>query len=210
MSEKSKQNPGSNSDRLRKVLASDALNPKFRSHLRLADITDAEFICTLRSTPELNTYISATSSDVQAQREWLSKYKGREAAGQEFYFVIQSDGNDVGVVRLYDFREINKQQSFSWGSWIIRPPRVSGLVTFSAVMVYEIGFDTLGFDRAHFEVIKGNDNVISFHLRSGAVLENTLSDRLEFGFWPEHWHTFKSESRDQIAKHRLAWGNAEA
>jgi len=69
-------------------------------------------------------------------------------------------------------------------------------------MVYELGFDVLGFDRAHFEVLLGNTRVIDFHKRAGAVLEHELPDRLEFGFFPSAWATFRQASQVQIEHHR--------
>lgn len=189
-------------ENLARVLAADALTADYRSHLRLVDLHDAEFICSLRADPTLNLHLSVAPVDVSAQQEWLVSYKEREAQGLEFYFVIRCDGQDVGVVRLYDFRYINGLKSFSWGSWIIRPPRAPGIVTFSAIMMYELGFDVLNFDRAHFEVMRGNLAVLAFHERSGAILENTLADRFEYGFWPDGWTGFRQRSGSQIADHR--------
>jgi RimJ/RimL family protein N-acetyltransferase len=166
------------------------------------DPYDAEFVCGLRSDPDLNEHLSSAPADVQAQREWLVSYKKREVQGQEFYFAIRCDGKDVGVVRLYDLKLIEGLRSFSWGSWIILPPRAPGIVTYSAVMMYELGFSVLGFERAHFEVMKANSGVIAFHKRAGAVLESTQPDRFEFGFFPAAWHSFRDASQSQIADHR--------
>jgi hypothetical protein len=57
--------------------------------------------------------------------------------------------------------------------------------------------------------MKGNDRVIAFHNRAGAILEHTMSDRLEFGFWPSQWQAFRSASHEQIAAHRIAQNNAK-
>src|SRR5207249_1308816 len=100
--------------------------------------------------------------------------------GCEFYFVIVADRADQGVVRMYDFREIEGRKSFSWGSWIIKPPRPPGLVTFSAVCIYELGFNTLAFDQSHFYVRRENTRVIEFHHRAGA--KTTCEDELNLYF----------------------------
>lgn len=181
------------------ILAAPALDPRFRSHLRLVEPEDAAYIAALRADPALNRHLSPPPESVAAQRDWIEAYKTREAAGREFYFVIRSGGADRGVVRLYDFRD----GSFAWGSWIIPPGRPAGLVTFSAVMVYEIGFDALGFDRSHFDVRKGNAGVIAFHLRAGAVeAGETAADRL-FTFPRAAWPAFRAASAARIAAHRV-------
>lgn len=191
------------SSNLQRVLASDALNPRFRSHLRLVEPDDAAFICELRSDPALNKHLSASSPDVEAQRAWILRYKEREASGSEFYFVIRCDGNDVGVVRLYDFKEIDGKPSFCWGSWIIKPPRPPGLVNFSAAMIYELGFDALGFERSHFDVRNENTGVIAFHTRAGATLEEVLEHDHIFSFWRKDWEAFRKAVQPQITAHRV-------
>lgn len=158
------------SDRLAKVLAAPALDSRMRTHLRLVEASrgDAEYISELRGNPELNRYLNVTPPGVDAQLAWLERYKAREAEGEEFYFVIVCDGRAAGVVRLYDFRMIDGRNSFCWGSFIIPPPRPPGLVTYSAVLSYELGFDVLGFEQAHFDVRLGNVRMLAFHDRAGA------------------------------------------
>src|SRR5688572_15810122 len=84
----------------------DAMNPNFRTHLRLVELEDARVICELRGNPALGRYLNPTVCDVKTQEEWILSYKHREAAGTEYYFVIVSDNCDQGLVRLYDFRDV--------------------------------------------------------------------------------------------------------
>ncbi len=186
------------------TIHSPALDPRHRTHLRLvnADAQDAAYICALRGDETLNEHLSPSSADVAAQLAWLQGYKAREAAGGEYYFVIVSDGVDCGLVRLYDFREVDGRRSFCWGSWIIPPPRAPGLVTYSALLVYEVGFDTLGFEQSHFDVRQGNTGVIGFHERAGA--RRVSEDELDvfFRFLPEDHERLKIASAAQIAAHR--------
>lgn len=185
-----------------KLIQSPAMDDEFFSHLRFVEIEDAEFICNLRNDPSLNHYISKSSSDVEAQKEWIRAYKDREDAGEEFYFVICNQNKDFGVVRLYDFR----QNSFSWGSWIILPSRPSGLVTYSALMVYEMGFEVLGFDQSHFDVRLENQGVINFHLRAGAIPTRRTELDQHFVFPKDKWPHFREQSDDQFRKHRMFHG----
>ena len=137
-------------------------------YLRLVKEKDAEFICNLRNTEELNTYISKSTVDTKMQRQWIIDYKERETEGKEYYFIIcrKSDDLPIGTVRLYDF--LNNHKSFCWGSWILNADKPRYAAVESALLVYEAGFNHLNFDQSHFEVMKGNNNEHEFHLRMGA------------------------------------------
>lgn len=129
---------------------------------RDATVADAEFILLLRTDASKNRYLSATSSDVQQQRDWLGRY-GADAS-QIYFIICKRDGQPVGTVRLYD----QQGDSFCWGSWIKSDDAPAGFGVESALIIYDFALQ-LGFRRAHFQVSKGNDGVISFHLRLGAV-----------------------------------------
>ena len=183
-----------------KIFAADALNKKYRSYLRFVEPSDAEFIGALRSDPSLNRFLNPSSADIQAQKKWIKNYKNREMDNLEYYFVICCDEKDFGVVRMYDFH--TNASSFSWGSWIILPSRPEGLVTFSAIMIYEIGFDVLQFSGCHFQVRKGNRKVTAFHERAGAVQIGEDDDNLYLRFQPRNYVEFRQKSFKQILVHR--------
>jgi len=129
---------------------------------RDASVDDAEFILSLRTDETKNRYLSTTSADVQQQRDWLTRYAADDS---QIYFIICTlDGKPVGTVRLYD----QQGDSFCWGSWIKSDDAPSGFGVESALIIYDFALQ-LGFQRSHFQVSKGNDGVISFHLRFGAV-----------------------------------------
>jgi len=134
-------------------------------HLRLAEIEDSQFILSLRSNPQLNTYVSSVSDDLEAQKRWMQKYKEKEGRRQEFYFIIESrQGIPYGTVRVYDF----KAGSFCWGSWMIHKDSPTYASIESALSVYQFAFYTLNFRQSHFEVNKENQKVIKFHENFGA------------------------------------------
>jgi hypothetical protein len=178
------------------------LDDEFFTHLRLVEPDDAEFIVQLRSDTALNKHLSHVDGSVSAQRKWIEQYKAREAQGEEFYFKVRHQLRDLGVVRMYDFQG----DSFGWGSWIILPDRPAGLVTYSAFMIYEMGFDVLGFQQSHFEVRLQNTKVIDFHDRSGAI--RTTQDTLNqyFIFPKEKWPAFRAASNAQMRSHRIFAG----
>ncbi len=134
--------------------------------LRLVETCDAEFILSLRLDGRYSRFLSGVSPDVEAQRAWIGKYKDDEAAGLQYYFITERllDGAPCGTIRIYDLRF----DSFSWGSWILNESKTRYAALESALLVYEIGFNQLGFAKSHFEVMKGNDGVIAFHKRMGA------------------------------------------
>lgn len=134
--------------------------------LRLVEESDAEFILKLRLDERYNKYISEVNPDVDAQRAWIRGYKKEELEGKQFYFVIEKlDGTPCGTVRVYDLRE----DSFCWGSWILNENKTRFAALESAFLVYKFGFDVLGYRKSHFEVMNGNEKVVSFHEKMGAI-----------------------------------------
>ena len=138
-------------------------------YFRLINENDAEFICSLRSDPYLNAYLSTSDNRISVQEEWIRKYKSREQKKQEFYFIIcrKKDDLPIGTVRLYDF--LSNPASFCWGSWILNKNKTQSSALESALLVYKFGFDYLGFEQSHFDVRKENIKVNSFHKKMGAI-----------------------------------------
>jgi RimJ/RimL family protein N-acetyltransferase len=149
--------------------------------LRLVTESDAAFLLELRLDPSRNQNISTTSSDLSAQVSWMRTYGSREAAGQEAYFVIEVDGQPQGSLRLYDYRP--SVDSFCWGSWIIRPGASPSTAYQSAILVYDLAFGSLRFDRSHFDVRQANVSVWKFHEKMGArlVREDSLERFYTYG-----------------------------
>jgi RimJ/RimL family protein N-acetyltransferase len=140
-------------------------------------VSDAEFVLSLRLDSRYNTFLSEVGADLDAQKKWISSYKKDEALGSQYYFIIERlDGVPCGTVRLYDFCG----DSFCWGSWILNENKTQYAAIESAFLVYEFGFQELGFKRCHFDVMKDNQQVISFHEKLGAV--KTGEDEHNFYF----------------------------
>lgn len=158
--------------------------------LRLVNIDDATFICSLRNNPTLNRHISKTTSDVEMQEEWIRQYKKRESKQQEYYFIIyRKDTNEpIGTVRLYDF--ISDINSFCWGSWILNNNKTRYSAIESALLVYKFAFEELKFKQSHFDVRKDNLGVHKFHIRLGAI--QTHSNDLD------NFYIFKSSTYSNI------------
>lgn len=134
--------------------------------LRFIEEQDAEFVLKLRLDDRYNEFLSTVNPSVDAQREWIKKYKFDELSGLQYYFIIERyDGTPCGTVRIYDLKE----DSFCWGSWILNEDKTRYAALESAFLVYEFAFEHLKFKKSHFDVRKGNDRVISFHKKMGAT-----------------------------------------
>lgn len=160
-------------------------------YLRLVSEEDASFICDLRNQEKLNAYISKSTDDVTIQKQWIKNYKDRESDKIEFYFIICRNHDDlpIGTVRLYDFKE---NKSFCWGSWLLNENKTPSSALESMLLVYEFAFSALNFNKSHFDVMKGNEKVHSFHLKTGAqpVSEDALNV----------YYTFSKEQHEKNKK----------
>ena len=134
--------------------------------LRLIEEQDAEFVLTLRLDDRYNQFLSSVNPSIAAQKERIKKYKTDETEGTQYYFIIERlDGTPCGTVRIYDLKE----DSFCWGSWILNENKTRYAALESAFLVYQFAFENLNFKKSHFDVRKGNDRVISFHEKMGAI-----------------------------------------
>ena len=146
-------------------------------NLRTVAIEDAEFIYNMRQNQNKTKYLSRVTGTVESQKEWIKNYKQREEEKKEFYFLIESkDEEKLGLVRMYDFQD----ESFCWGSWLIKEDAPKTTAIESALQIYEFGFYNLRFEKSHFDVRKGNDKVIAFHQRFGAKIVD--EDELDYFF----------------------------
>lgn len=180
-----------------------SLDPANRTHLRLVDLSDAEYLAELRSRSDVSRHLSPGDFSPNSQRDWITGYKRREARGQEYYFLLVSDGERKGTVRLYDFRCVAGSVSFCFGSWIVAPPRTPGLTTYAFTMALEIGFDQLKFPMCHFDVRRENETAIAFYERAGAV--RTGSDEVDFYYTlsAADFEAFRRRSTPQMKTHRI-------
>ncbi|MFM5135623.1 GNAT family N-acetyltransferase [Aeromonas rivipollensis] len=146
-------------------------------NMRLINEDDAEFVLKLRLDGNYNKFLSSVNADVSSQKTWIRKYKEDEVNNKQFYFIIErKDGTPCGTVRIYDI----KNDSFCWGSWILNEDKTRYSAIESAVMIYNFGFNSLKFNKSHFEVIKDNVRVVNFHKKFGAVVVGEDSNNYYF------------------------------
>ncbi|WP_127555569.1 GNAT family N-acetyltransferase [Saccharospirillum alexandrii] len=164
--------------------------------LRLVEESDAPFILSLRLDERYNQFLSKVMADVESQKSWIKKYKEDESVGNQYYFIIERlDGSPCGTVRVYDL----KDDSFCWGSWILNENKTRFSAIESALLVYDFGFQNLGFKKSHFDVMKGNDKVIKFHKQMGAIETGEDEDNYYFEIYKESVDGVKERLRGKIS-----------
>lgn len=165
------------------------------TNLRLVEVDDAKFILDLRLDKTKNRFISKVENDLNKQVNWIKEYKKREKQEKEFYFIIENSKNErCGVLRLYDFVE----DSFCWGSWILKENSPSYMAIESALLVYEFAFYELKFNKSHFDVRIDNEKVVAFHTRLGAEVIGSDELNYYFNYTKEKYEGIKNKYRKYL------------
>lgn len=137
---------------------------RYGLHVRLVRGEDAEFIVNLRTDEKLARYLHSTDDSVEKQVEWIKQYKIREAAGEDYYFIYDKDGQTIGVNRICNIKY--DQEQVTAGSWICK---ADGMLSIYTIMVLrDIIFDILRAKCDYFDVRKGNKKVQRLHEMLGA------------------------------------------
>jgi RimJ/RimL family protein N-acetyltransferase len=139
-------------------------------YFRLAEIEDAALILKLRHQDNVKDYLSAGSQTVAEQEDWLREYKKREAADQEFYFVIveYKDDRPVGVVRFHDIDD----EGVTGGSWAMLPDAIRTAGIESCILVFENGFFGLHKKFVRCTVLQTNQKLLDFHSGYGGWIKS--------------------------------------
>jgi len=140
-------------------IGSDFSVERYGLIVRLVNEGDAAFIVKLRTNERLGRYLNKTSPNVDDQIEWIKRYKHRESAGEDFYFVFEKPkGISVGLCRIYDIKE----GMFSIGSWLFSPEAPAGAAILADIITREIAFELFPESELQFEVRKQNETVIRY------------------------------------------------
>ena len=127
---------------------------------RLRPITnaDAGMVVELRSNPELNRYLHASSNRVEDQLDWLASYY--ERAG-DYYFVVERrySGEFEGFVSIYDIDTTSL--SGYWGRWVLRQGSLAAVE--SVWLIFRVAFELLKLNSVYSRTVVENEKVVSFH-----------------------------------------------
>ncbi|MBL1222010.1 GNAT family N-acetyltransferase [Chryseobacterium sp. L7] len=128
--------------------------------LRFVETDDAEFIVSIRNNEKKSRFISKTSPDVEAQKQWITNYKEREQQQKEYYFIASDDNEDFATYRVYKIDSGLPEI----GSWVSKPEysNVKNSIKVD-VAVKDFVLNELNFDTIQFEVRKQNTSVNSYH-----------------------------------------------
>ena len=141
------------------ILPSNFCIEKYGIKARFVDVSDVDFVLSLRSDKELTKYIHQINNDRDAQIAWIKGYKEREREGKEYYFIFSKDGVEYGLERIYDVTN----DSYTHGSFLFKPNAPIGMSSLCDIITREVGFDVLGIPRNLFDVRKENKNVLHYH-----------------------------------------------
>jgi Acetyltransferase (GNAT) domain len=136
-----------------------------------AQVEDAEFILSLRLDPNKAKFLSPVDADVEKQRQWIRDYAASE--GQAFFVICNKAMRRLGTVRIY----AASNDSFSWGSWILKDGAPKAAAIESALLVYQLA-KGWGFRSAYFKVHRDNTSVLAFHERFGAVRSGQTNEEI--------------------------------
>ena len=138
-------------------------------YLREARMEDAAELVRLRNQEKCQGGLSATSPEIDRQRDWLAAYAGRSAAGTERYYMICSLENHrvLGAFRILDV----VGGSFRLGSWVIDAGAPLNVAIQTVLLAYDEMFVQGSSMECRFEVQLGNESLLRFHPKLGAKIE---------------------------------------
>ncbi|MEG1586941.1 MAG: hypothetical protein RR346_08700 [Bacteroidales bacterium] len=142
-----------------KRLPSDFTFSQYGLDVRLINETDSEFIVALRTDSVLGRFINPTDTSVKEQINWVRKYKERESAGTDYYFIYSSNGEPMGVNRIYDITTIE----FTGGSFVFKKNSPFEIPVLATLIQLDIAFNMLGKEIMHGDVRLDNHKVLKFH-----------------------------------------------
>lgn len=132
------------------------------TQIREVEITDAEFILSLRCDEKKAKYLHKTEYNLQKQQEYI---KNCLAKDDEWYFIIENKNRKkIGTYRIYDL----KKDSFCIGSWLMVDGCSPQEMMEGEYLVKMFAFKKTGFYKFHFDVRKENKKVIRYHKMMGA------------------------------------------
>lgn len=169
---------------------------KYGITLRLVEEEDAAFIVALRTDEKLSRFLSLTSNDVEAQKEWIRKYKIREQQGQEYYFVAMYQGQVYGTTRIYNI----EPNCFEVGSWLFSNNTPSGVSILADIIAREYAFEKLNTDICKFEVRKNNLSVVKYHKGYKPTLVRETDQDYFFTLERKTFETYKNKLLTILSK----------
>jgi len=131
----------------------------FGVRLRPVRMDDAPFIVWLRNLDHVKGRVGDSATDTAGQQAWLRAYFERPG---DYYFIVQTTGGlAVGAYGIYDVKDASAES----GRWIIRPDVPAAIP--SAVLAFDIAFNTLRLTEVRVTTVSTNRSVLSLNRKFG-------------------------------------------
>ncbi len=159
---------------------------------------DAEKILSWRTKPDVTKYMyTDLNISKEEQLDWIRKINSDDTVK---YWVVNVDGDDVGLVYLYDIDFRNKKAS--WGYYVGEEnARGKGIGKNIELNILSYVFDVLRLNKLCCEVFADNENVIKAHEKLGSKIEGIrrkhimkngqYRDIVEMAILSDEWENMK-------------------
>ena len=173
-----------------------SMNMKFRAIVT----EDLEKLRIWRMKQEVTKYLYTDPKISKTdQKRWYNKIKKDTTCK---YWIVHVDGEDVGLVFLYEIDELHKRAS--WGYWIAEEgARGKGIGRAIELNILNYVFLKLNLNKLCCEVLKENDLVVRIHKKYGSQVEGIrrqhifkkgeFKDIVEMGILKEDWEKLKDK-----------------
>jgi UDP-4-amino-4,6-dideoxy-N-acetyl-beta-L-altrosamine N-acetyltransferase len=147
---------------------SEAIGPVTLRPIGLEDMTR---ILAWRNLPEVSAYMYTDHRITDAEHaRWFA---GAMSDETKRYWIIELDGEPVGLANLYDIQALQKR---AYWAFYLADDRVrgKGVGSFTERFVMRHVFEDLGLDKLCCEVLASNDGVVKMHERYGFQVDGVL------------------------------------
>ena len=173
--------------------------------LRNLEQRDREMIREWRNLPRVSDYMYTDHQiSLEEHAAWFEKTL---ADCTRKYWIIACDGEDVGLVNLYNIDQ--KHRRCYWAFYIVSDNvRGKGVGSFAEFHVLEYVFSTLGLEKLCCEVLAFNRGVVEMHRRFGFVQEGvfrkhimksgTLQDIVCLAILKDEWEAIRGQMEQKL------------
>ena len=151
--------------------------------LRALIAEDKERLLAWRNSPEVAAYMY-TDHQI-GEDEHARWFDGIEGDGRRAYWIIEMDGEPVGLANFYD---IDRRHSrCAWAYYLAEPSvRGRGIGGYVEILMIERAFGEFGLSKLWCEVLESNKGVVRMHQRFGFKEEARLRRHvLKNGAWED-------------------------
>lgn len=171
---------------------------------------DKKMIRKWRNMPKVSKWMYTDHNISEEEHErWFRRIFNDE---KRKYWIIAHNGNDVGLVNLYDINEVHKR--CSWAFYLAdMSVRGKGIGSYVEYFVLNYVFEELNFNRLCCEVIAFNENVANMHKRYGFSIEGIFRehifkngeavDVISLAILKRDWNKIKQEIKDKLKNRGL-------